>query len=205
MEPNRSVQFFDGQFRRQLAAGDETLNPFEAAALPHLRGRVLDYGCGLGHLALAAARRGCPVLALDASATAIAHLREVAARERLPLRAEQADLRDHVLGEDFDTVACIGLLMFFDCPTAWRQLAQLLAHLRPGGVAVINVLTEGTTYMEMFAPEGHCLFDPDALRARLAGFELLGLEPSTFAAPGGTCKMFATAIVRRPPAGRADG
>jgi tellurite methyltransferase len=71
MSSNRSVEFFDRQFERQIQQTEAALNPFEQAALPHLRGRVLDFGCGLGNLALAAARAGCTVLALDASEVAI--------------------------------------------------------------------------------------------------------------------------------------
>src|SRR5262249_18522278 len=153
--------FFDEQFRRQVVAHDYALNPFEQAALPYVQGKVLDFGCGLGNLALEVARRGCSVVALDASHAAVEHLRLAAAEHALLVHAEEADLRSYELREDFDTVVCIGLLMFFDCPTANRQLAQLQEHVRPGGVAVVNVLTEGTTFMDMFAPEGHCLFEPD--------------------------------------------
>ncbi|HUX29001.1 MAG TPA: class I SAM-dependent methyltransferase [Thiobacillus sp.] len=198
MNENASIQFFDQQFRRQVAAGEYGLNPFESAALPHLRGRVLDYGCGLGNLAVEAARRGCSVLALDASRAAISHLRAVAKHDGLSLRVEQADLRSHVLTEDFDAVVCIGLLMFFDCPTANRQLAQLQARVRPGGVAVINVLTEGTTYMDMFAPEGHCLFNHDSLRAMFTQWEIVSFTPEAFSAPNDTRKVFATVVARKP-------
>lgn len=198
METNRSVQFFDQQFRRQVAEGDHALNPFEAAALPHARGAVLDYGCGLGNLAVQAARRGCRVIALDASETAIAHLRERASGEGLSLQAEVADLRTYELAEHFDTVVCIGLLMFFDCPTALAQLAHLQAHVRPGGVAVVNVLVEGTTFMEMFAAEGYCLLSKERWLERFAGWTLLSCEQQEFPAPGGTRKVFVTVIARRP-------
>jgi SAM-dependent methyltransferase len=67
MVPTTSVRRFDEQFARQVREGDLRLNPFETAALPYLSGRVLDYGCGLGNLAVAAARRDCTVVALDAS------------------------------------------------------------------------------------------------------------------------------------------
>src|SRR5512137_461066 len=90
MNGKRSVEFFDRQFERQVREGDFALNPFEQAALPQLRGRVLDFGCGLGNLALAAARAGCSVLALDASEVAIAHLSQVAAAERLDIDARVA-------------------------------------------------------------------------------------------------------------------
>jgi tellurite methyltransferase len=196
-EPNASVRFFDAQFRRQIAAHEEQLNPFETAALPHLRGAVLDLGCGLGNLALAAARRSCRVTALDGSAAAIAHLRAAAQREALPIQTAEAELSTYRIGGEFDTVVCIGLLMFFDRPTALRQLAALQAAVRPGGTAVVNVLIEGTTYLDMFAPEGHCLFAPGELREHFAGWELLQFERQSFDAPGGTVKVFATLIARK--------
>jgi tellurite methyltransferase len=204
MDPDRSIRFFDEQFRRQVAAHDYALNPFEASALPHLHGSVLDYGCGLGNLAVQAARRGCEVVALDASETAIEHLRELALREGLPIRAAVADLRAFELTGQFDSVVCIGLLMFFDCPTALAQLAHLQAHVRPGGVAVVNVLIEGTTFMDMFSPDGHCLLGRDQLRERFAGWELLSGEQHEFPAPGGTRKVFATVVARKPRSGEAS-
>jgi tellurite methyltransferase len=198
MNPGNSVQFFDQQFQRQLAERALQLNPFEIAALPHLRGKVLDYGCGLGNLAIEAARRGCVVDAMDASPAAIEHIRTVAAREALPVHAVEADLSNHEIAGTYDAVVCIGLLMFFDCPTAHRQLQALLDHVRPGGLAIVNVLIEGTTYMTMFSAEGHCLFKQDELRERFAGWHLLLHEIQGFDAPENTRKLFATAIARKP-------
>jgi tellurite methyltransferase len=196
-----SVRFFDTQYRRPLGETDLALNPFEQQALPHLRGKVLDYGCGLGNLAVAAARQGCSVVALDASRAAIGHLRRVALAESLPITAAEADLRTYEVRDEYDAVACIGLLMFFDCPTALAQLRQLQDHVRPGGVAVVNVLVEGTTFLGMFDPSGHCLFARDAIRERFAGWEILCSEHRDFPAPGDTIKSFATVIARRPPVG----
>jgi tellurite methyltransferase len=205
MNPNASVHFFDAQFQRQIAAQVHELNPFEQAALPHLRGHVLDCGCGMGNLAVAAARQGCSVVALDGSHAAIAHLREVAAREALAVVAHEADLRTHRVAETFDAVVCIGLLMFFDCPTAGRRLEDLQASVRPGGVAVVNVLTEGTTYMDMFSPEGHCLFGRDELRQRFAGWHILSVQHQMFPAPADTKKAFVTLVARKPEAGPGHG
>lgn len=198
MNTNASIGFFDSQFQDQVRKSDLALNPFEQAALPHLKGSVLDYGCGLGNLALAAARRGCKVVALDASHTAIEHLRHVADAESLSITAIEADLRNYEVGDDFDTVVCIGLLMFFDCPTAFSQLEQLKAHVRPGGVAVVNVLLEGTTFYGMFDPSGYCLFERGEIRSRFAGWEILHSEYRDFPAPNGTTKSFVTVIARKP-------
>lgn len=203
MTADHSVRFFDEQFRRQVQAHDFALNPFEQAALPHLAGRVLDYGCGLGNLAVAAARRGCRVLALDASPAAIEHIRQVAAEESLPITAGLADLRDHRIEGSFDTVVSIGLLMFFDCASAWRQLEQLQAAVQPGGIAAVNVLIAGTSFLDMFSPEGHCLFEPAELLARFATWELLVRTTQTFPAPHGTQKVFLTIVARKPHADAA--
>lgn len=194
----QAIAFFDDQFRRQVAAGEPELNPFEQAALPWLRGAVLDYGCGLGGLALAAARRGCRMRALDGSATAIARLQALAQAQGLPIEAEQADLRQYRLEGPFDAVVSIGLLMFFDCETARGQLAMLKAALRPGGVAAINVLTQGTSFLDVFAGGERCLFAPGELAAQFAGWEILLDEDSEFPAPHSTCKRFSTVIARRP-------
>ncbi|HEY8048191.1 MAG TPA: class I SAM-dependent methyltransferase [Ramlibacter sp.] len=198
MPTDASIRFFDAQFRRQVVEHDYRLNPFEAAALPHLRGRVLDYGCGLGNLALAAARGGCEVVALDASPAAIEHLREAARQESLAIDAQECDLRTYVLREQFDCVVCIGLLMFFDCEAALAQLRSLQDHVRPGGVAVVNVLVEGTTYHAMFDPSGYCLFAPQQLEERFAGWNISACAQDNFPAPGNTMKCFSTVIARKP-------
>ena len=198
MSHDASMRFFDAQFQRQVRESDLSLNPFEQQALPFLRGTVLDYGCGLGNLSLAAARQGCRVVALDASHAAIEHLRQVAQAESLPISAAEADLRTYEVHDDYDAIACIGLLMFFDCPTAFTRLQQLQAHVRPGGIAVLNVLIQGTTYLGMFDPSSHCLFARDEMYRRFAGWEILRSEYEDFPAASETIKSFLTVIARKP-------
>ena len=200
MKTNASVTFFDRQFRQQVENHEFQLNPFELAALPHLSGRVLDFGCGLGNLAMAAAERGCSVRALDASPAAIDCLRQRAAAATLPVEAIEADLRDYRIDGDFDCVVSIGLLMFFDCATAGRVLSMLQQHVRPGGIAAINTLIEGTTYLDMFEPGNYCLLPRDELGQRFAGWDILHAEFRDFDAPGQTVKSFVTLIARKPPA-----
>ena len=195
-----SVRFFDTQFRRQAAAGEFGLNPFEALALPHVRGNVLDLGCGLGNLACAAAARGAHVLALDASPAAIESLKARACAGALAIDARVADLSNYVPGESFDTVIAIGLFMFFPCPVARRQFARALQAVRPGGTLIVNVLIDGTTFMGMFDEKaGYCLFGEEELPQALAGWQVLEDRIEQFPAPNGI-KRFRTTIARRPAA-----
>jgi len=202
MSADRGIRFFDRQFKQQVHEKGLGLNPFEQAALPHLRGHMLDFGCGMGQLAIAAARAGCSVLALDASEVAIEHLRKAATDETLNIDARKADLREHRLQEDFDSIVSIGLLMFFDCNTARRSLADLKAHLRAGGTMVVNVLIQGTTYMDMFDQDSYCLFDRETLSSSFEGWEMISSEFSDFPAPGGLNKAFSTVVARKPAAVR---
>jgi len=199
MSASATVRFFDQQFQRQLREAELQLNPFEEAALPWLRGQVLDYGCGLGNLALAAAHRGCTVLALDGSPTAIAHLQQRSREEALPIVTEQVDLADYTLQQDFDTIVCIGLLMFLDCEHAGRQLAQLQQRLRPGGVLVLNLLVQGTTYLDMFDPQQQCLLPAEQWRARFAGWRIEHCTTQDVPAPQQRVKSFLTLIATKTP------
>lgn len=199
MSSTLSLQFFERQFQRQAMGPPVELNPFERAVLPWLRGRVLDHGCGMGALSLALAERGCTVLAQDGSATAVHHLQaQAAARGLHGLSVRQADLRQHHIAEMFDAVVCIGLLMFFDRPTALRQLRDLQDHVQPGGVAAVNVLIEGTTYLDMFDPVEHCLMAVGELARHFEGWELLLDQDQSFDAPGQRIKRFSTVVARKP-------
>ena len=197
---NRSVNFFDAQFERQIRGGDLALNPFEKLALPYLRGRVLDLGCGLGNLAIEGARGGCNVLALDASVNGIEHIRKIAGAESLSVQAEVADLAPYRIREDFDVIVSIGLLMFMESFQAHRLLNEIQSHVRPDGLAIVNVLIEGTTYLDMFEPGRYYLFGENELKDRFAGWEILESKYDNFEAPGSTVKRFATVVARKMPA-----
>lgn len=193
-----AVSFFDSQFQNQVRQGEYALNPFEQQSLPYLQGDVLDLGCGLGNLALAAARLGCTVTALDGSPTAIARIREAASAEDLPMTVQVADLNRHVIEREHDVIVCIGLLMFFPETTARAILADILSHVRPGGLVILNVLTEGTTFMGMFETGHYYLFPQGAMKAELAGWTILVDAHDAYPAPGDTLKLFDTVIARKP-------
>jgi tellurite methyltransferase len=204
MTTRHSVDFFEAQFRAQARVGQFALNPFETLALPFVRGRVLDLGCGLGNLSIEAARRGCQVVALDGSPAAIAGVRERAAAERLQVESREQDLGSYRIAETFDTIVAIGLLMFLPRTRALELLDDIKAHVRPGGCVVVNVLVEGTTYLDMFEPGHYYLFAEHELEERFAGWNVLESCAHRFDAPGSTVKVFATVVATRKPGTQAN-
>lgn len=195
---NRAVEFFETQFQRQVAAAEYPLNPFEKAVLPFLFGDVLDLGCGLGNLAIAAAKKGCRVRAVDASPTAVADLARRAAAQGLSLRASEADLRNFAMEGQFDSVVAIGLFMFFSREVARKSLSQVREWTKPGGVAAVNVLLEGTTYLDMFEPNEYYLFPETELPEFFADWRVEYQNFESFPAPNETVKRFCTLVARRP-------
>ncbi len=202
MTYHKSIAFFDAQFQSQIQKQDYALNSFETLALEYLTGTVLDLGAGLGNLSLEAGRRGHRVVAVDASAVAVAHINTVAQREAIPVEAIQVDLERWEIDQAYDTIAAIGLLMFFRHQSALALLHAIQEHVRPGGRAIVNVLIEGTTFLEMFDADNYHLFGPDELKQQFDAWTILSSRRETFPAPGETRKEFLTVIAQKPTEAR---
>jgi len=193
---NRTVEFFEAQFKRQASAGpgDLALNPFQEAALPFLSGRVL----GLGGLSVAAGRKGCEVVAVDASPTAVDHLAAVARAEGLNVTAVRHDIATYELDGPFDAVVAIGILMFFPRDIALGLLEKLQRAVRRGGHAMVTVLLQGTTFTDVFDGDRYYLFAPDELDRAFAEWAVQSSKRGDFPAPNGTVKRICSLIARKP-------
>jgi tellurite methyltransferase len=87
--------------------------------------------------------------------------------------------------------------MFFPRPDAYTLLAAIRGAVRLGGSAAVNVLVEGTTYMQMFDGNRYCLFAPDELEKAFTDWEVALSRRDDFPAPGGTVKRFSTIVARK--------
>jgi tellurite methyltransferase len=195
------VDYFEQRHRRQDASADVPLNAFQETALRFASGRVLDLACGLGGFSIAAARNGCEVVAVDASATAIDRLAAVARAERLDISAERHDVATYQPDGSFDAVVAIGILMFFPREVGFGILERLQRAVVPGGHAIVTVLMEGTTFTDVFGGEPHHLFTSEELETAFAGWTMLSFDRGEYPALQGTVKRIGTIVARKPPAG----
>lgn len=125
-------------------------------------GTALDIACGLGAQTVWLAQRGLHVTSLDVSGEAVRRVDAAARSQRMADRVSVrvADLDDGLPGDlgVFDMVVC----QRFRDPMIY---ASMVAHLRPGGLLVVTVLSRtGATNPGAFhAPGGElrASFDRD--------------------------------------------
>jgi trans-aconitate methyltransferase len=99
--------------------------------------RILDLGCGTGHLTSQIAERGADVIGLDASASMIAQ-----ARQNYPkLKFVLADARKFELGGGFDAVFSNAALHWI--PESAPVIASVARALKPGGRFVLEMGAKG--------------------------------------------------------------
>lgn len=137
------------------------------------------------------------MLALDASKTAIEHIHSIAAIENLPIKAELTDLSTYQISENYDVIVSIGLLMFMEKSKVYKILNNIKEHVLIGGYAVINVLIDSTTYLDMFDLNSFYLFGHSELQEQFMGWEIIESRYDNFDAPNSTIKSFTTLIARK--------
>jgi SAM-dependent methyltransferase len=91
--------------------------------------RVLDLGCGMGHAAVALARRGAKVIAVDTDSAQLAFARQLAEDHAVKLELHQADLADLAFvrsaSVDF-ALSVYSLAAVDDLDRVFRQVHRIL-------------------------------------------------------------------------------
>jgi trans-aconitate methyltransferase len=101
--------------------------------------RILDLGCGTGHLTSQIAEKGAKVLGVDRSASMVQQ-----AREKYPaLRFEVMDAREISFAEPFDAVFSNATLHWIKEPE--KVIAGIAAAVKPGGRFVAEFGGKGNT------------------------------------------------------------
>ncbi len=146
---------------------------FEAVVPAHGDGRALDLACGDGRHALALARRGYAVDAVDLAHAGLVRLRDRARREGLRIDAIQADLESYPLPERrYDIIVKTFYLQ--------RDLfAAIKRALVPGGIAVIETFL--VDQREIGHPRNPAfLLDRGELGRAFSDFEILESHEGLF-------------------------
>lgn len=128
-----------GYYARKLATGPEADLRREFAdflALPTVQAgmppRVLDVGCGPGHLARLLARRGCHVTAVDRGCRLLRIARRWAEQEGVAVEFQRADAEKLPFPSSaFDLTLATTVIYFVAQPAA--ALSEMARVTRPGG------------------------------------------------------------------------
>ncbi len=142
---NLNDTYFDGYYKelwREIIPGELTNREVDFM-LPyfHLQpgSKVLDLMCGYGRHALALARKGMAVTAVDNLDDYINEVREVAEREQLALKAIKADVMKYRGDDQFDLILCMGnSLNFFNAEQSQELLSHISSLLKTGAHLFIN-------------------------------------------------------------------
>lgn len=126
--------------------------------------RVLDVAAGNGNAALAAARRGCEVTATDFVPALLAHGRERAAAERLPIDFRHGDAEQLPIADNsFDAVLSVFGVMF--TPDHEQAARELVRVCRPGGTIALASWTPEGFVGQMFRIIGRYVPPAPGLRS----------------------------------------
>ena len=133
----RFVRFYDRwmgliTFGRDAVVRDAVLAGIEPGE------RLLDVGCGTGTLAVAAARRGASVVAVDRSPAMLAVAREKAAAAGVAVDWRQGEASFPPAGDDpFDVATATFVLSELSLDLARLSIRRLAEAVRPGGRLII--------------------------------------------------------------------
>ena len=101
--------------------------------------KILDLMCGYGRHAIAFAKKGMEVTAVDNLGDYTNEIKQVSGRENLSIKVEQTSVIDYDPKEMFDLVICMGnSLNFFNAADTRLLFNKISLHLKKGGHLLIN-------------------------------------------------------------------
>jgi cyclopropane fatty-acyl-phospholipid synthase-like methyltransferase len=142
---NINDTYFDGAYKevwRTIIPDELTVKEVDFM-LPYFNlvagSKVLDLMCGYGRHAIALAKKGMAVVAVDNLGDYINEINETAEKESLPLKALKADVLQYKGENDFDLALCMGnSFQFFNAEDAAQLLINTAERLKKGGQLLIN-------------------------------------------------------------------
>ena len=165
---------YDDRWARKAARGESVHGEADLVdSLTPRGGSVLDAGCGTGRVAIELAQRGFDVVGIDLD-PAMLDL----ARDKAPgLPWIEGDLAGTVVADEagerrrFDAVVAAGnVMIFLERGTEAAVVANIAAHLRPGGVLVAGFqLSDG--YMQLHVYDALAERNGLELEARFSTWE----------------------------------
>jgi ubiquinone/menaquinone biosynthesis C-methylase UbiE len=146
-------------------AGGEDLDALVALASSSGAGRVLDLGCGAGHVSFAAARTAQEVVAYDLSPEMLSVMSAAAAEKGLAAIRTQNGSAERLPFEDgsFDCVLSrFSAHHWRDLPAALREAARVT---RTGGfVGIVDAVSSGVPLFDTWLQAVELLRDPSHVR-----------------------------------------
>lgn len=103
--------------------------------------RVLDVGCGNGHIAGLFVGKGCAVVGIDPSESGIAAAREAIPNGRFEIELATEGLRERLGEEAFDLVVSAEVVEHIYDPDRWAKACY--EALKPGGRLVLTTPYHG--------------------------------------------------------------
>ncbi|MCG7592566.1 class I SAM-dependent methyltransferase [Mycobacterium sp. PSTR-4-N] len=140
----------------------------------HIRGRVLDIGCGTGEHTILLTRLGYDVLGVDGAPTAVEQARRNAAAHGVDARFAVRDALDLGASPTFDTVVDSALFHIFDAEDRVRYVHSLRTATPPGALVAVLALSDAG---RGFGPQ---VSEEDLRGAFAEGWSVEELSPTTY-------------------------
>ena len=188
--PERAREHYEAYYQPEAIVFDALTGRRYEALLGRLAsltgvGKLLDVGCGAGHLVAVAEARGWDVTALEISASGLACVQALKRAQGLRCRILEEELTQADLPAGaLDVVTMIEVLEHVEDPIA--LLRECVRVLRPGGCLYLTTPNYDSlsrrllgSRWRVIADEHRCLFSPRALHSLLERVGLRCVEMTT--------------------------